>query len=297
MNYMKLMGVDELAKSAFYGKGVKIAILDSGMTKRSNKASHEPMTDDFGHATEISSILTGGVGIIGMCGLADLSYYKVLDSNGTGSVKSVVKGIYRAIDDESDIINLSLGFLRTDKCPKALEKACEDACDAGKTIICAAGNDGGPVNWPAALKTTISVGSTDENGLKTSFSSVGEVDFVAPGVNLEVIGRNGSSKSVSGTSYSAAIVTGVSALLISHSRLGDLSVQGIDGVMAALKDLSQDIDDPGWDSRTGFGMISGLNQDRTVCMKMESGFFDRIFSKIKSIVCFNKKENKNGRIV
>lgn len=297
MNYMKLMKVEDIANGSFYGRGVRIAILDSGTMKHRGNGSHEPMTDDFGHATEISSILAGGIGITGLCGLSDLYYYKVLDKEGNGSVKSIVKGIYSAIDDDVDIINMSLGFMRTDRCPKTLEKACEDACEAGKTIICAAGNDGGLVNWPAALKTTISVGSTDENGLKTSFSSTGEVDFVAPGVNLEVTGRKGSIKHVSGTSYSAAIVTGISALLMSQSRLGDMNVQGIDGVMSALKDLAQDIDDPGWDSRTGFGMISGLNKDRTVCMKIEAGFFDRIFSKIKSIVCFNKKENKNGRIV
>lgn len=297
MNYMKLMGVEDLAMRSFYGRGVRIAILDSGTMKRSGRGSHEPMTDDFGHATEISSILAGGIGITGLCGLSDLYYYKVLDRDGNGSVKSVVNGIYSAIDDDVDIINMSLGFMRTDRCPKALEKACEDACEAGKTIICAAGNDGGPVNWPAALKTTISVGSTDENGLKTSFSSTGEVDFVAPGVNLEVTGRKGSVKHVGGTSYSAAIVTGVASLLVAQSMLGDLSANGIDGVMSALKNYAQDIDEPGWDSRTGFGMISGMNEDRTVCMKMESGFFDRIFSKIKSIVCFNKKENKNGRIV
>lgn len=294
---MKIMGVEDLAGESFYGRGVRIAVLDSGEMKGRTRGRGPLLSDSFGHATEISSILTGGVGITGLCGLSEIVYCKVLDDGGTGSVNSVSDGIYRAIDEDAEIINMSLGFSRTEKCPERLEKACEDAYKAGKTVICAAGNDGGPVNWPAALKTTVSVGSTDEKGLKTSFSSVGEVDFVAPGVNLEVTGKNGAIKRVSGTSYSAAIVTGIAALLVSKSRLGDMVLNGMGPVMSALKGMAQDIDEPGWDSRTGFGMISGLNRDKTVCMKIQSGFFDRILSKIKSIVCFNKKETNDGRIV
>ena len=301
MDYQKIMGVEKLAEQCKGGGGVKISILDSGFPKPSifgwpfRLSDVKP--DEFGHATEVASILFGGWGIRGVCEYACPYYYSVLDENGTGSVKSVSKGIRRAIDDDVDIINLSLGFMRTEKCPKELEKACEKAFDAGKTVICAAGNDGGPVNWPAALNSTISVGSAGENGLKTSFSSVGEVDFVAPGTNLSVICPDGRIKTVSGTSFSSALVTGVATLLFWKIRHEYLIRPNMNYMLSALKGLSTDVSDPGWDKTTGYGLISGKNADSTVCMKIEQGFFGKIIAKMQSLVGFGKTKEKNdGRV-
>lgn len=320
MNYGYFMGVGRLAASSHFGDGIRIAILDSGVPHPGvlrggwNEAladEYRDFPDEFGHATEISSILFGGGGIIGMCEYAIPIFIKVLDSKGHGSVDSVVDGIYRAIQYDVDIINLSLGFIRTDKCPYKLEKACQEAFDAGKTIICAAGNDSGPVNWPAALQTTISVGSSREDGLKTSFSSVGEVDFVAPGVDLPVIGVSGKVKEVKGTSFSAAIVTGLAALLLAdkidrkdeYGRF-DRPDSSMKSVMAALRTISRDVGSPGWDSDTGYGAICGrrLNNDPTVglpaCVGMPSGgFFDTIARGMQRLIKQIKtKGEKDGRV-
>lgn len=301
MDYQRLMGVEHVAESCDGGRGVKIAILDSGTPKPAICGCSVPVSegevDEYGHATAVSSILFGGWGIKGICGNASPRYYAVLDSHGVGSVKSVAKGIYKAIDDGADIINLSLGFARSEKCPRALEDACCDAYEAGKAVICAAGNDGGPVNWPAALKTTISVGSSGKNGLKAAFSSVGEVDFVAPGVDLSVLCPDGRVKTVSGTSFSAALVTGVAALLLGTMRRDGTMRPDVDDIMSALRGMASDIEDPGWDSCTGYGRISGKTSDTTVCMKIDQGFFDRIIGKIKSLIGFvYNKENNNGRV-
>lgn len=281
------MGVEDLFSSSNGGEGVKIAVLDSGYPQPFLKVGHTvherfDSKDEFGHASEIATILFGGKWIPGLCEAAEPYYIAVLDKEGSGTVDSVSDGIYEAIDLDVDLINLSLGFFRTEKCPKRLEKACQAAFDAKKPIICAAGNDSGPVNWPAALKTTVSVGSSGKNGLKTAFSSVGEVDFVAPGVNLSVFDASGREKKVSGTSFSAALVTGVSALLLNEIRQNGGAV-GVDELREALKDFSVDVDDEGWDPRTGFGLISGKNHDTTVCMKSKTGFFDRILGKIQGI--------------
>ena len=290
------MGVEDLAVKSFHGSGVRIAILDSGSQKNKTSCGHYAFSDEFGHATEITSILLGGARIVGICGLASPYYYGVLDEKGNGSIKSVVNGIYQAIDDDMDVINLSLGFARTEKCPKALEKACNDAYNAGKPVVCAAGNDGCMVNWPAALKTTISVGSADKNGLKSSFSSVGEVDFIAPGVDLSVIDRNGCTKLVSGTSFSAALVTGVVALVVGLLGHDTNDHKDVDRIIGFLKGMSQDIGPDGWDEMTGYGMISGKKSDKTVDMEIRIGFFDKILYKIKSLLGINDKGAINGRV-
>lgn len=314
------MGVSRLSASSHFGDGVKIAVLDSGVPRigvlrgRWNECLADEYCDspdEFGHATEIASILLGGGGVIGLCEYVTPVFIKVLDSKGFGSAKTVSRGIYRAIEEDVDLINLSLGFVRTKKCPYELERACEEAFDAGKTIICAAGNDSGPVNWPAALPTTISVGSSREDGLKTSFSSVGEVDFVAPGVNLPVIGISGKVKEVKGTSFSAAIVTGLAALLLADKmgrkdkyRHFDRPDSSMKSVMSALRTISRDVGSPGWDSDTGYGAICGRRQnyDPTVglptCGDMTSGsFFDTIAKGMQRFIKQLKtKGEKNGRV-
>ena len=293
------MGVEDLAERMRGGRGVSIAVLDSGRPTAhclpaASYGDPDCEKDIFGHATAIASILFGGNGIGGVCEGAHPIYYKVLDDSGCGSIKSVVKGIEAATDSKADIINLSLGFMRTEKCPKSLRKACEKAFEARKTVICAAGNDGEAVNWPAALETTICVGSAGENGLKMPFSSVGEVDFVAPGLNLRVLHKNGLQTTVSGTSFSCALVSGVAALLIAEMKSkGFIVDQG--QVWTSLLMLSQDVEDEGWDKKTGYGMISGRNRDSTVCMVPTLGYFDKILCKIKSLFGLgNTKEGING---
>ena len=321
MNYGYFMGVGRLAASSHFGDGVRVAILDSGVpppgTIRGgwNGAMAEEYRenpDEFGHATEIASILFGGGGIVGLCEYVNPLFIKVLDSEGKGDAESVSRGIYEAIENDVDLINLSLGFVRTGKCPEKLEKACRDAFDAGKTIICAAGNDSGPVNWPAALETTIGVGSSRDDGLKTSFSSVGEVDFVAPGVDLPVIGLSGTAKTVSGTSFSSAIVTGLAALMLAgrierKDEYGsfDRPDSSMKSVMRDLRTIARDVGAPGWDSSTGYGSISGRrpsSNDPTVglcpCGKMPSGgFFGTIARGIQRLINpIKTKGEKDGRV-
>lgn len=276
MDYIGAMGVEHLSLVSNRGYGSHIAILDSGCPAHFGAEGRE--IDRFGHATEISSILFGGNGITGLCEHAKPLFVKVLDDCGRGSVKSVVNGIYNAISSEVDIINLSLGFLRTESCPKELKNACNDAYKAGKIIICAAGNDGGAVNWPAALKTTICVGSTAKNGLKSAFSSIGEVDFVAPGQNLPVLDLNGDEKTVSGTSFSAAIVTGIVALMLPLMKAKFTHID-CERVKKALIDVAIDVDEPGYDKNTGYGLIFGKNIDPTVDLSAESPKYG-IFGKI-----------------
>lgn len=297
VDYKSVMGVEDLAEKAGKGRAVTVAVLDSGYPKPSCLPAARCIgsgdtDDEFGHATSVASIIFGGCGIGGVCEGGRPLYVKVLDDHGNGSVKSVVRGIYDAIEYGADIINLSLGFMRTEKCPKDLEKACASAYEAGKAIVCAAGNDGGPVNWPAALDTTICVGSSGGNGLKTSFSSVGEVDFVAPGANLRVLDKNSRLSVVSGTSFSAALVTGVAALLY---RV-DESISDVESLKKALRDMAEDVSDPGWDKNTGYGLISGRKRDSTVCLYIKSGIFDRISDVFRRIFCLNAKENVNGRV-
>lgn len=284
----------DLASATRYGRGVKVAILDSGRPPPLDEGWDFDVpvemyrdADTFGHATAVASILFGDGINVGLCRMATPYYVKVLDSCGLGSVKSVVRGIYKAIRHKADVINLSLGFARTDRCPEALEEACKIAYDAGIPVICAAGNDSGDVNWPAALDTTICVGSCDKGGVRASFSCRGEVDFVAPGMRLSVSDLDGSSKFVSGTSFSAALITGVVVLLIKKIQQSGQSVR-VSCVRKELQKMAIDAGDPGWDKDTGYGIVAGKCIDPTVGMQTSKSIFDIIVAGVKNLLGLHK---------
>lgn len=291
------MGVDGLS----LGEGVRVAVLDSGTPPPYLLSNGPRCGDDFfghedscGHATAVSSILFGGGGITGLCPKATRIFIKVLDSGGVGSVATVSSGIRRAVEMGADIINLSLGFARTSSCPSELEEACREARESGIAVVCAAGNDGGPVNWPAALGTTLCVGSVSKNGDRASFSSTGEVDFVTFGDGLPVLGLSGGIQMAYGTSFSAAIATGLCAIIMSGARKdGRCPVRKVfDGLMAMSKDLG----DPGWDDSTGFGVLYGGGRfreakgrslrammDPALGMKIRTGVFGKIVDIVRGL--------------
>lgn len=304
MDYRKLIGVQCLPAAATHGRGVRIAILDSGIPpvrrlRRSMLGSPDDQDDRLGHATAIASILLGGRGLTGLCDQAQVFYIKVLDDTGAGSVQSVADGILTALAHGVDLINLSVGFARTEQCPSELEKACRKAFESGVPVICAAGNDSGPVNWPAALSQTISVGAAGEDGLKTAYSSIGtrlgEIDVIAPGECLPVLDLHNSRTTVSGTSFSTALITGLAALLIAELKDCGQSIF-CEEIRYKIRSLATDVGAAGWDELTGFGVIGGKYLDRTVGQKMNKGFFDKIRENIRGLLGLGRKEKQHGRV-
>lgn len=298
MDYRKLIGVQRLPAAVTQGRGVRIALLDSGVPtvrRLRRRMSHAPTGQDdrLGHATALASILFGGRGLTGLCEQAEALYLKVLDDTGCGTVESVATGIQTALAQGVDLINLSVGFVRTESCPSALGRACRQAFEAGVPVLCAAGNDGGPVNWPAALPQTISVGASGTDGLKTAYSSVGtrrgEIDVLAPGEHLPVLDPTNHGTTVSGTSFSTAVITGLSALLIAELKGRNQSIS-VEEIRYKIRSLATDIGADGWDALTGFGVIGGKYRDPTVRQKIGCGFFAKIRENIRGLLGLGRKE-------
>ena len=307
MDYRKLIGVQRLPAAVTHGRGVRIAILDSGIPPVSRLRRRMPdapsnlhdQEDRLGHATAVASILFGGRGLTGLCELATALYLKVLDDTGCGLVDTVSAGIQTALEHGADIINLSLGFVRTESCPRALEHACRLAFESGVPVICAAGNDGGPVNWPAALPQTISVGAAGVDGLQTAYSSIGtrrgEIDVIAPGENLPVLNGANRVSTVSGTSFAAALITGLAALLIAEEKDRQKTIS-CEEIRYKIRSLATDVGAEGWDVLTGFGIIGGKYRDPTVRQKICGGFFAKIVENIRGLLGLGQKEKQHGRV-
>ncbi len=244
---------------------VKVAVLDSGVvatadidvSKRINlipwDENIELLFEDFsGHGTAIASIISGkdnGDGVTGVNPDAQIYSVKVLDEDNRASVSRIAEGIYKCIDENADIINMSFGTT-TDS--EILHQAVKAAEDAGILMVAAAGNRGESdkqVEYPAAYPEVLAVGATGTDAELSGISSDGEeVEVLAPGENVAVLGIWDEVNLMDGTSLSTAEVTGAASVLLSmdkskspefiRSLLNTASNQNVGTGNAGIIDLS-----------------------------------------------------------
>ena len=209
------------------GEGVKVAVIDTGMDYNHPDlkdvyaggynaiVSTNPPLDDQGHGTHVSGTIAAvrdAKGVVGVAPGVRLYAVKVLDAHGSGSYSNIVDGIQWAVDNKMQVINMSLGG---GSGTPALQKALAAADKAGVTIVCAAGNDSGPVNYPAKYPQAIAVSASDPSDKLASFSSRGaEIAFIAPGVNIPSTYKDSAYKTMSGTSMASPHVAGLAAIAV-----------------------------------------------------------------------------------
>jgi hypothetical protein len=208
----------------------KVAVIDTGVTtipelsgqiitgynfiNNSNNAN-----DDNGHGTFVTSIIASRVnnsaGIAGVNDRVHIVPIKILDSDGKGFLSDLIKGIQYAIDQNVNIINLSLAS--TSFSP-VLNNIIELAYQRGIIVVAAAGNSGtditspsvSPLNNDGNKNWVIGVGAIDNRNNRPSYSNYGlGVDVVAPGDKIIGYNQNNELEYRSGTSMAAAVVTGV----------------------------------------------------------------------------------------
>ncbi|MBA2468854.1 MAG: S8 family serine peptidase [Chloroflexia bacterium] len=199
-----------------------------------------------GHGTHVAGIA------LQVAPDADILPVKVLNSDGVGDAFSVTAGIYYAVEQGADVINLSLG---TTYESIAIQTAVDDASSDGVIVVAATGNGDRslPVEFPAAADSVISVASTTAGADKASYSNFNEfVDISAPGSNVSSAYPDGLYTSASGTSMSAPIVAGSIALIL--ERQPDVTVESIFAVLQSTSGPFE-LSDPALEGMLGAGEI------------------------------------------
>jgi hypothetical protein len=162
----------------------------------------------FGHGTMV-------MGVIHLVAPnAQLLPLKAFQSNGTGNLSDILRAIYYAAQNNSNVINMSFDF-------KTPSQELTNALDyANKlNIICAAsaGNDGAiETVYPAALQSDVmGVASTSDLDTRSTFSNYGNaiVWVAAPGEAIVTTYPFSTYAAGWGTSFSAPFVSGGAALL------------------------------------------------------------------------------------
>lgn len=249
-------------------KKVKIAIIDSGvdikhpdLTGKVSKALNivNPMSKQvpMSHGTHVSGIIAANsnntIGGFGIYPNATILSYDVFNGSESANDYDIANAILQAIKDQAKIINMSLGGYGYSA---IVEEAIQKAHAKGITVIAAAGNDS--LNnkfYPAALENVISVGSTDADELRSSFSNYGStLDVVAPGESIystSYSSKRGSTfEYMSGTSMASPVTASVAALLVSKNK--NITPNEIEYI---LQHTAKDKGSKGYDVKYGAGLI------------------------------------------
>lgn len=251
------------------GEGITIAVIDSGKSTHfeiqnniagaQNFSASEGVEDKCGHSTFVSGIIAAeknNDGIIGVAPKAKIYFVKAIDDSGNGSPSALVQAIMWATEKKVNIISISAGMFVDFK---PLHQAVQKAYENNIIIVAACGNTGTryyDVAFPARYPEVIGVAAYDQKHETAPFSSRGvNVRFALPGVDIYSTWLDNQFAKMSGTSFSAPILSGICALILSKHRLGVDSKTPCETPKQMLEHLqkySVKLDDP---TATGFGTI------------------------------------------
>lgn len=190
------------------------------------------MHDFNSHGTHCAGIVaacgTNGIGITGANPNALIMPVAVMQSNGQGSISTIIQGINYAAQNGADIISMSIGTYANSI---ALEQALAQAYQTS-ILVAAAGNDGADIGlpmFPAAYTFVFGVQATSQgNGLAgfsnydgdgPTFSQYSEeqlynYELSAPGVGIISTIPEGQYRQYNGTSMACPLVAGGISLLL-----------------------------------------------------------------------------------
>src|SRR5439155_7128638 len=246
--------------------GKPVTIVDSGLDITHEEFASRPNTtllneqttffEDDDHGTEVASVIaaTG----VGMTGVYPQAVLRSWDASPFGFITAgdAVRGIVAATRGGPGVINLSFGGEEDDP---LVHQAVLYAFRRGSLVVASSGNDGlagNALSYPASYPHVLTIGATDQTGAVAAFSSQSNhVDLAAPGRHIRVAEPVADDPSgyifASGTSFSAPMASAAAAWVwtvrpeLNNTQLFDV-----------MRFSAHDIDAPGYDRATGFGLLS-----------------------------------------
>jgi subtilisin family serine protease len=286
-----MIGAPKAWELGYTGKGVKIAVVDTGVdayyslegkVSEERNFSEDPTSSDLnGHGTHVAGIAAGDEDVYrGVAPGASLVSAKVFGEEGEAPDYIVAVGITWAYEKGAHVVNLSLGGEGHPQ--DLLCRLCNTIADRGVVVAAAAGNSGERgIESPGMAANVITVGAVDKRGRVAPYSSrdilgLGKPDVVAPGGLLERKNENVDFEqgiislrsrfselppypdekhaSLCGTSMATPHVSGAAAVLIEA-----LKEKGFEGnfhyeIKKLLKSTARDLGEPR--NAQGSGLIN-----------------------------------------
>ncbi len=242
------------------GDNVLVAVIDSGIdvahpdlagsVAQSYDAIGTPPTPHK-HGTAIAGLIAAHGKLMGAAPGARVLAIRAFDPAGKsaeGTTFNILKGLDWAATNKARVINMSFAG----PADPAIHRSLEAARKKGIVLVAAAGNEGAksaPL-YPAADPNVIAVSATDANDRLLEQSNRGpHIAVAAPGSQIMVAIPDGGYEVSSGTSYAAAEVSGIIALMI--ERKPGLTPDQARGILLST---AKDLGPPGRDPMFGAGL-------------------------------------------
>jgi len=213
------------------------------------------------HGTHVAGIIgavsNNNLGVAGINWNVKILPIRALTRSG-GTSWDIAEGIYYAIDQGVNIINMSFGSNYDSYYQR---EAVREAVQKGITVVAAAGNEGSSVYYPAAYPETIAVSAVGRNNTKTAYSNYGpEIDIAAPGGDygesiISTWGYYQNGKAIAdyngmiGTSMAAPHVSGAAALLVASG------ISDPEEIKSRLVNTARELGEKGKDNYYGYGLV------------------------------------------
>jgi len=213
------------------GRGVRIAILDSGIEIAHPKLKNLRLIDDiaivqdgnklavapgngvdvFGHGTAVAGIVHRAAPE------AEIGSIRVLGESLSARTAIILEGARQAIERGYHILNCSLGCGIPEHVLK-YKTWVDEAFLRGVHVVAACNNqDSGRPEWPGFFTSVLTVNMARAESRGGIYYRAGQlVELEAPGVDIEVPWSGGATKKVTGSSFAAPHVAGVLSCLLSE---------------------------------------------------------------------------------
>ncbi|ABD08242.1 Peptidase S8 and S53, subtilisin, kexin, sedolisin [Rhodopseudomonas palustris HaA2] len=242
------------------GRGIVVAVIDSGVDIAHPElvgalaGSFDPLGSKekpHQHGTGVAGAIVARAKLTGGAPEAKILAIRAFGEGKTGSQSStsylILKSLDIALGHGARIVNMSFAGSQD----PLIARGVAAAAARGIVMIAAAGNAGpkSPPLYPAALPGVIAVSATSPGDTLFAASNRGpQIAVAAPGVDVLLPAPDGKYEVMTGTSFSAAFVSGIAALMIERNP-----TLVPDQVRAVLSQTARDLGAPGRDDLFGAG--------------------------------------------
>jgi subtilisin family serine protease len=258
------IAIDGAHKSAT-GRGVTVAVIDSGVDPRHPDLEGAALrvhdlfdgagATDLAHGTAITGIIVARGQTRGVAPATGVLSVRAFQGNPSErSLRSssfvILKAMDWSVSNGARVLNLSFAGARD----PLLEKVVAAIAARRIIMVAAAGNGGRKAKpaYPAAYPDVIAVTATDARDRLYEHANVGGyVALSAPGVEVLVPNGSGGYDLVSGTSFAAAYISGIAALLLELEP----SLEP-ENLLRLLQEAAIDLGAPGIDPEFGAGLAN-----------------------------------------